>query len=114
MPGPQQEQGGAPTGAERRMFPRIMASCPVRYTRQIEGRWDSAELCDYSATGLKMVCDNTVLQDTKINVELIPEKMMRIPKIAAEAIVVRCGLRDDHRYEIACKLTKVSPSKMSS
>ena len=112
MPGPQQEQGYEPSGAERRMFPRMVASCPVRYTRQIEGNWDSAELCDYSATGLRMVCDNTVLQDTKINVELIPDKMNRVPKIVAEAVVVRCGLRDDHRYEIACKLTKVRSSTM--
>ena len=110
MPGPQ--QGYEPSGVDRRMFPRIVASCPVRYTRQIEGNWDTAELCDYSAAGLRMVCDNTVLQDTKINVELVPEKMMHVPKIVAEAVVVRCGLRDDHRYEIACKLTKVRPSTM--
>lgn len=105
-----QMQEHAPSGAERRMFPRIVASCPVRYARRLEGSWDKAELCDYSATGLRMVCDNTLLQDTKINVELIPERMKRIPKIVAEAVVVRCGLRDDHRYEIACKLTKVRSS----
>lgn len=110
MSGPQLGPEYEPSGAERRMFPRIVASCPVRYTREIEGIWDNAELCDYSATGLRMVCDNTVLQNTKINVELIPEKMTRIPKITAEAIVVRCGVRDDHRYEIACKLTKVRSS----
>jgi hypothetical protein len=96
------------------MFPRVIANCPVRYTQQVDGKWDNAELCDYSATGLRMVCDNTLLQNTKINVELIPERMMRVPKIAAEAVVVRCGLRDDHRYEIACKLTKVRPSKILS
>jgi hypothetical protein len=101
-----------PSGAERRKFPRIMATCPVRYTQQIENNWDNAELYDYSATGLRMVCDRTLLQDTKINLELIPGKMVRIPKIAAEAVVVRCGLRDDHRYEIACKLTKVRSSKI--
>jgi hypothetical protein len=101
-----------PSGVERRMFPRITASCPVRYAVHVDGGWDNAELCDYSATGLRMVCDNTLLQDTKINVELIPGKIMRVPKIAAVAVVVRCGLRDDHRYEIACKLTKVGSSKV--
>lgn len=103
-----------PSGAERRMFPRIEASCPVRFAHKIEGQWDEAELCDYSATGLRMVCDTTLLQDTKINVELVPGKLIRVPKISAEAVVVRCGLRDDHRYEIACKLTKVSSQRLFS
>ncbi len=94
-------------GCERRKFPRIIASCPVRYRHHIEESWGNAELCDYSATGLRMVCDVTLLQNTKIDVELIPEKLTRTPKIKAEALVMRCGLRDDHRYEIACKLTKV-------
>jgi len=110
MSRPQQTQEYTPAGVERRMFPRIIASCPVRYAQRLGNNWDNAELCDYSATGLRMVCDNTLLQDTKINVELVPEKMMRVPKIVAEAVVVRCGLRDDHRYEIACKLTKVRSS----
>ena len=109
-----QTQAGMPDGAERRMFPRIMASCPVRYTQQLGGNWDNAELCDYSAAGLRMVCDSTLLHNTKINLELIPERMTNVPKIAAEAVVVRCGLRDDHRYEIACKLTKVRSSKIVS
>jgi hypothetical protein len=114
MPTQHEMQAPIPDSAERRMFPRIVASCPVRYTQQVEGNWDDAELCDFSATGLRMVCDSTLLQNTKINVELIPERMTNVPKIAAEAVVVRCGLRDDHRYEIACKLTKVRPSKMVS
>lgn len=98
---------------ERRKFPRIVASCPVRFAQKVEDSWGNAELCDYSATGLRMVCDNTLLTDTKIKVELIPGNMKRIPKITAEAIVVRCGLREDHRYEVAVKLTKVRSSNYS-
>ena len=99
--------------AERRKFPRIQAHCPVRYVGLIGDAWDAAELRDYSATGVCMISDNTVLQNTKIKLELAPESKSRVPRIAAEATVVRCGLRDDHRYEIACKLTKVRPSKAS-
>ena len=94
---------------ERRKFPRIEATCPVLYLQHeiVKEPWDNAELRDYSAIGIRMVCDNTLLQDTKINVELIPEKITRIPKVLAEAVVVRCDLRPDHRYEVACKLIKV-------
>lgn len=104
-------QGHSAGGAERRMFPRIVASCPVRYAHRpgfavelaadlspaslADGHWETADLCDYSATGLRMVCDNTLLQDTKINLELMPGTLRRVPRIVAEAVVVRCGLRDD-------------------
>ncbi|MBL1277382.1 MAG: hypothetical protein COB30_014965 [Ectothiorhodospiraceae bacterium] len=102
---------------ERRKFPRIQATCPVRFLEhedksapeKVKEPWDDAELCDYSAIGIRMVCDDTLLQNTKINVELVPEKLARIPNILAEAVVVRCDMRSDHRYDIACKLIKVKP-----
>lgn len=100
------------TGDERRRFPRIVASCPVRYFQSNENEWSEAELCDYSATGVRMVSDATILHRSKINLVLLPEAKSRVPGISAEATVVRCGLRDDHRYEIACKLTKVKRQKM--
>lgn len=100
-------------GDERRKFPRIQASCPVRYSVQNNGEWDAAELHDYSAIGVCMVSDVTLLQSSKIQLELVPEKRSRVPSIVAEAIVVRCDLRDDHRYEIACKLTKVKRRRNS-
>jgi c-di-GMP-binding flagellar brake protein YcgR len=95
------------TGSERRKFPRIVASCPVRYLQTNDNDWSKAELCDYSATGVRMVSESTVLQSSKIDLVLMPEAKSRVPGIAAEATVLRCGLRDDHRYEIACKFTKV-------
>lgn len=99
---------------ERRMFPRIQASCPVRYSTQNNEEWGNAELHNYSAIGVCIVSDVTLLQSSKIQLELMPEKRSRVPSITAEAIVVRCGLRDDHRYEIACKLTKVKRRRDSS
>jgi hypothetical protein len=54
-----------------------------------------------------MVSETTILHSSKIHLVLLPEGNSRVPSIAAEATVLRCGLRDDHRYEIACKLTRV-------
>ena len=97
---------------ERRRFPRIQASCPVQYSQSSGGLSGEAELCDYSATGVRMLSDTTLLQSSTIQLVLMPDAKSRVPRISAEATVVRCGLRDDHRYEIACKLTKVKRQKM--
>jgi hypothetical protein len=94
-------------GTERRKFPRIQACCPIRYSQLRDNKWGDAELCDYSATGIRMVSDTTILQSSKIHLVLLPGHKSRVPSIAAEATVLRCGLRDDHRYDIACKLTRV-------
>ena len=99
-------------GKERRRFPRIQASCPVQYSQSSSGYIGEAELCDYSAAGVRMLSDTTLLQSSTIQLMLMPEAKSRVPRISAEATVVRCGLREDHRYEIACKLTKVKRLKM--
>lgn len=91
---------------ERRKFPRIVAQCPVRYQGQ-QGDWGEAELQDYSATGIRMMCEETLLQNTKLTLHMLPAAKTRIPRLSAEGVVVRCVLGADHRYEIACKLTKV-------
>jgi hypothetical protein len=91
---------------ERRKFPRIAAQCPIRY-RGLQGDWGEAELQDYSATGLRMMCEETLLQNTKLSLQLLPGEKTRIPRVTAEGVVVRCILGTDHRYEIACKLIKV-------
>lgn len=91
---------------ERRKFPRIVAQCPVRYQGQ-QGDWGEAELQDYSATGIRMMCEETLLQNTKLTLYMLPAAKTRIPRLSAEGVVVRCVLGADHRYEIACKLTKV-------
>jgi hypothetical protein len=94
--------------SERRTFPRILARCPVRYSGQSFDELGIAELRDYSAGGFRMISDTILLNHSKIRIELMPETKSRVPKIIADAVVLRCGMRDDHRYEIACKLTKVN------
>lgn len=95
-------------GSERRMFPRILARCPVRYAGKDFDRLGVAELRDYSATGVRMVSESILLNNCIIRIELVPEPKSRVPKISAEAVVLRCGMRADHRYEVACKLIKVA------
>lgn len=94
--------------SERRSFPRILARCPVRYSGKSFDELGVAELRDYSASGVRMVSDAVLLNHSKIRIELMPENKSRVPRIIADAVVLRCGMRDDHRYDIACKLTKVS------
>ncbi len=103
----QSHAGSQTRGSERRKFPRMQAYCSVRYLGEGNNEWGTAELHDYSAIGVRMISDKTLLQSSKVQLELVPESKSRVPGIAAEAIVVRCGLREDHRYEIACKLTRV-------
>ena len=100
---------------ERRAFPRIKGSCPVRYTA-IQGRpeWLEAELADYSATGVRMVCRETLLHNTSISLQLLPGGKPTIPRISAQAVVVRCHLNADHQYEVACKLTRVMRASNTS
>lgn len=93
--------------SERRLFPRIQARCPVRYSGKNFDELGVAELRDYSAGGMRIVSDTLLLQSSKIRIEFVPGPQSRIPKLAAEVVVLRCGVREDHRYEIACKLTKV-------
>lgn len=95
-------------GDERRLFPRMQASCVVRYAGKNFDELGVAELQDYSAGGVCMVSENIILHSSILRIELVPEGQSRVPKITAEAVVVRCGMRDDHRYDIACKLTKVN------
>ena len=106
------KDGHARTGVqgaekERRMFPRIQARCPVRYSGESFAQLGVGELRDYSAGGVRMVSECVLLHNSQIRIELMPEPKSRVPRITADAVVVRCGMRDDHRYEVACRLTRV-------
>ena len=104
-----QSLGGSPVeDSERRAFPRILARCPVRYSGKSFDELGIAELRDYSAGGVRMISDSILLRCSQIRIELVPESNSRVPPIIAEATVLRCGMRDDHRYDIACKLIKVN------
>lgn len=92
---------------DRRVFPRIKANCPVHYFTRVGGAWCEAELEDYSANGILIRCDETLLQDTKITIQIMRNAKVTVPAMAASAVVVRCDLDENHRYRVACKLTRV-------
>lgn len=95
------------SNAERRSFPRIKASCLVHYFTHQGGDWFEAELSDYSANGICIITDETILRDTEITIRIMRNAKVRVPPMSAFAKVVRCDLGDDHRYRVACKLTRV-------
>lgn len=80
----------------------------MRYSGKSFNELGIAELCDYSAGGVRIISDTILLRCSQIRIELMPESKSRVPRIIAEATVLRCGMREDHRYEIACKLIKVN------
>ena len=94
-------------GLERRKFPRIKARCPVHYFTQVGGDWFEAELEDYSASGICIVADETLMQATEVTIRIMRNAKVTVPPMTAYAQVVRCDINDDHRYKIACKLTRV-------
>ena len=91
---------------ERRASPRTKAQCPVHYFSQHSGNWVEAVLKDYSAGGVCFYCDDTLLQDTKISIQIRRDKSISLPAIAASAVVVRCDVDEKHRFKIACKFTQ--------
>ena len=96
---------------ERRAFPRFKAQCPLHYFTQDGGTWNEAVLEDYSAGGVCFFSNETLLQNTKITLQIMKNAGLNagtpVPPMAASAIVVRCELDDEHRYKVACKLTRV-------
>ena len=94
--------------SEKRLYPRIQASCPVLFQVSSDGdAWQDAVLHDYSATGARFTCEDFVLTGEKLKIRLMPGNVQKIPSISAESVVVRCGLDDDHTFQIGCKFLKV-------
>jgi len=96
---------------ERRAFPRFKAQCLLHYFTQDGGAWNEAVLEDYSASGVCFLSDETLLQNTKITLQIMKNTGHNtgtpVPPMAASAVVVRCELDEQHRYKVACKLTRV-------
>lgn len=96
---------------ERRKFPRKRAHCQINYFTRSSGNWSEGQLQDFSANGISFTCDETLLQNTQITIQISDKSHKDVPPMAASAVVVRCELDDDHHYKIACKFTKVRPQK---
>lgn len=92
---------------ERREYPRVEASCPIRYQTDDSDVWEKATLLDYSATGIRMLCDDLLLKGTKIKIEVLPGSLQHIPQISAEGVVVRFSMDEECSFQIGCEFLTV-------
>ena len=92
---------------EKREYPRVVASCPIRYQTENDAIWHEAQLMDYSATGVRMICDDLLLKGTKLKIVFLPGELQKVPSISAEATVVRFSMDDECRFQIGCEFTTV-------
>jgi hypothetical protein len=93
--------------AERRTFPRILASCPVLYRLASTDRWQVAKMVDYSATGMRLGCDENLPVDTEIAIQVKPGSIKTIPKLSVEGLVVHSDLNKDEHFTVSVKVLKV-------
>lgn len=91
----------------QRVFPRITVTCPVLYRLSTAKRWQVARLVDFSATGVRMVCDDNLAIDSEIAIQIKPGSQKTVPALAATGIVVRSELNAEQRFEVSCKVIKV-------
>jgi len=92
---------------EKREYPRVEASCPIRYQSDSDNEWQNATMLDYSATGIRMLCDDLLLKGTKIRIEVLPGSLQHIPQISVEGIVVRFAMDDECSFQIGCEFVSV-------
>ena len=95
---------------ERRLFPRIATRCRVLYRTPESRGWNTARLVDFSAIGMRIECDELLMPGTPVAIQIKPGDDKAIPAVSAKGSVVRCEPNSKLRYEISCKLTKVSPA----
>ena len=88
---------------DKREYPRIEASCPVRYSVGDSGVWEDAMLLDYSATGIRFLCDDLLLKGTEIKIEILPEVHQHIPRMSVECVVIRFSMDDTCSFQIGCE-----------
>ena len=93
---------------DRRQYPRIKASCPIRYTVGDSDVWEDAMLFDYSATGIRLICDDLLLRGTKIKIEVLPKTHQHIPQLPVECVVNRFALDDTCSFQIGCEFVSTA------
>jgi len=92
---------------ERRAFPRISASCPVLYRLNATDSWQVAKMVDYSATGIRLDCDENLPVDTKIAIKIKPGSIKTIPALSVEGVVAHADLNKKEHFTVSVKITKV-------
>lgn len=97
--------------AEKRLFPRITARCPVLYRVEGVARRQVAISTDFSATGVKMVCKQALVLQAAIEVEFKPGSNKSVPAMVAHGHVLRCEAMANGEFLVACRFTRVQAVK---
>ena len=93
--------------AERRAFPRIEATCPVLYRLESNDRWQVAKMVEYSATGIRIACDENLPEGVKIAIQIKPGSVKTIPQLSVEGEVVHSDLDKKEHFNVSVKILKV-------
>lgn len=91
----------------QRVFPRISVTCPVLYRLSAAKRWQVARLVDFSATGVRMVCDDNLTINSELAIQIKPGSKKTVPELSVTGVVVRSELNAEQRFEVSCKVIKV-------
>jgi hypothetical protein len=97
-----------PQPADKRIFPRISAECPVLYLGPGMQRWLVGKLIDFSATGLRLTCDTLLETGDEISIQIKPGSNRKIPAISGVGSVVRTDFNNMGQYEISIKMLRVN------
>lgn len=92
---------------DKRGFPRTAAACPVLYRISPDKRWHVATLIDYSAIGIRIVCDENIPCDSEIAIQIKPGSQKTVPPLSITGTVVRCNTNDEQHFEVSCKTIRV-------
>lgn len=99
---------------DKRVFPRMAASCPVVYRTNVQERWCVGVLLDFSATGVLMTCNRKLDVNTPISLRFDNSRHQNLPALSGSGIVIRSDELANSKYEVACKLTRIDPPGKAS
>lgn len=94
---------------DKRVFPRMVAECPVLYRTNEQERWCVGMLQDFSATGVLMTCNRAMTAGTPISLRLERGRNKSLPALSGSGIIIRSDQLSASKYEVACKLTHIDP-----
>ena len=107
MPASVKENEEGEEFTERRKFPRISVNCPALYRLDPNKRWLVAKMVEYSATGISMICDESLPEGTELDIQIKPGSIKTIPKLSLTGQIMRSEANDDQRFSISVKILKV-------
>jgi hypothetical protein len=92
--------------SEKRDFQRMNMGCPARYRAQGSQQIECAVVDNLSGSGVALVSESPVAQDTVMNLEIMPGKTIT-PPLSAQVRVLRCEPREDGNYGVVCTIERI-------